>query len=284
MQREELFRRMRKSKFFIIGTIMLLILVITFVIGPLLTPWDPAKPNLRARHIEPEWFANGFEGHILGTDAIGRDIFSRLVNGGTLSLALALICVAITAVFGTLLGLISGFFGGKVDTIIMRICEVMLSLPQTILCICIMALLGARVSNLVLVTSLTGWVQYCRLARGTVLAIRNSEYVMASRVLGAKNFNIIIHQVLPNVFTPLLIIASQSIGSCVLNEASLSYLGCGIPVTTPSWGGMISAGREYVTTAPWTVIVPGLALMFTVLAFNLLGDGVRDVLDPHNKD
>lgn len=284
MQKQELFRRMRKSKFFIVGTVMLLILIITFIVGPLLTPWDPAKPNLRARHVEPEWFVKGFEGHILGTDAMGRDIFSRLVNGGTLSLSLALLCVAITAVFGTMLGLISGYFGGKVDNIIMRICEVMLSLPQTILCICIMALLGARVSNLVLVTSLTGWVQYCRLARGTVLSIRNSEYVMASRVLGAKNFNIIIHQVLPNVFTPLLIIASQSIGSCVLNEASLSYLGCGIPVTTPSWGGMISAGREYVTTAPWTVIVPGLALMFTVLAFNLLGDGVRDVLDPHNKD
>lgn len=284
MQKAELLRRMRKSKFFMIGLCMLIFLIILFTIGPLVTPWDPAKPDLRARHILPEWFSNGFEGHILGTDALGRDIFSRLVNGGTLSLALALICVAITWVFGTLLGLISGFFGGKVDTIIMRVCEVMLSLPQTILCICIMALLGARVSNLIIVTSLTNWVQYCRLARGTVLSIRNSEYVMASRVLGAKDFNIIIKQVLPNVFTPVLIIASQSIGSCVLNEASLSYLGCGIPVTIPSWGGMISAGREYVTTAPWTVIVPGLALMFTVLAFNMLGDGIRDVLDPHNKD
>jgi len=284
MQRSELLRRMRKSKFFMTGFIMILILVISFVIGPMLTPWDPAKPDLMSRHIEIEGFVKGFEGHILGTDAMGRDIFSRLVNGGKLSIALALLCVAITAVTGTLLGLISGFFGGKVDIFIMRCCEVMMSLPQTILCICIMALLGARVSNLVLVTALTGWVQYCRLARGTVLSIRNAEYVMASRVLGAKDFNIIIKQVLPNVFTPLLIIASQSIGSCILNEASLSYLGCGIPVTTPSWGGMISAGREYVTTAPWTVVVPGLALMFTVLAFNLLGDGVRDVLDPHNKD
>ncbi len=284
MQKKELLRRMRKSKFFMTGFVMLVILLLMFLIGPQLTPWDPAKPDLYSRHIEVEGFANGFEGHILGTDALGRDIFSRLVNGGKLSIALALICVAITAVTGSLLGLISGFFGGKVDIFIMRTCEVMLSLPQTILCICIMALLGAQVSNLIIVTALTGWVQYCRLARGTVLSIRNSEYVFASRVLGAKDFNIIIKQVLPNVFTPLLIIASQSIGSCILNEASLSYLGCGIPVTTPSWGGMISAGREYVTTAPWTVIVPGLALMFTVLAFNLLGDGVRDVLDPHNKD
>lgn len=263
---------------------MLVILILVFLIGPRLTPWDPTQNDLRSRHIPPEWFSNGFSGHILGTDALGRDIFSRLVNGGTLSVSLALVCVLITFVSGTILGLISGFYGGAVDTVIQRICEVMLSLPQTILCICIMALLGARVSNLVLVTSLTGWVQYCRLARGTVLSIRNSEYVSASRVLGASNLNIIMKQVLPNVFTPLVIIASQSIGSCILNEASLSYLGCGIPVTTPSWGGMISAGREYVTTAPWTVIVPGLALMFTVLAFNLLGDGIRDVLDPHNKD
>ncbi len=284
MQKSELFRRMRKSKFFMVGLVMLIILILIFLIGPRLTPWDPTRNDLRSRHIAPEWFAKGFDGHILGTDALGRDIFSRLVNGGTLSVSLALICVLITFTLGTLLGLISGFYGGKVDVVIQRICEIMLSLPQTILCICIMALLGARVSNLVLVTSLTGWVQYCRLARGTVLSIRNSEYISASRVLGERNFSIIMRQVLPNVFTPLVIIASQSIGSCILNEASLSYLGCGIPITTPSWGGMISAGREYVTTASWTVIVPGLALMFTVLAFNLLGDGIRDVLDPHNKD
>lgn len=284
MQKEELLRRMKKSKFFVIGTIMIVILIITFLVGPMLTPWDPAQPDLRSRHIEVEWLRNGFEGHIFGTDALGRDIFSRLVNGGTLSLMIALTIVAITAIIGTLLGLISGYWGGTMDNLIQRLCEVMLSLPQTILAICIMALLGARVSNLIIVMSLTNWVQYCRLARGTVLTVRNSEYVMASRVLGAKNFSIIIKQILPNVLTPLIILASQSIGMLILSEAALSYLGCGIPVTTPSWGGMISAGREYVTTAPWTVIVPGLALMFTVLAFNFLGDGVRDVLDPHNKD
>lgn len=284
MQKSELFRRMRKNKFFIAGVIMLLLMLLLVLIGPYLTPFDPRESSLSARHIKPEWFIHGFQGHILGTDALGRDVFSRLVNGGRLSLIIAITCVLINAVSGSLLGLVAGFFGGRVDNVIMRVCEIMLSLPQTILCICIMALLGARVSNLILVTSLTGWVGFCRMARGTVLSIRKSEYVSASRVLGAKNLRIILEQVLPNVLTPLIIMVSQNLGFNILNEASLSYLGCGIPISTPSWGNMISAGREYLTTASWTVIVPGLALMFMVLTFNFLGDGIRDILDPHNKD
>lgn len=284
MQKSELFRRMRKNKFFVSGVIMLLLLLLVVIVGPYLTPFDPTAADLSARHVKPEWFSNGMNGHILGTDSLGRDIFARLVSGGRLSLLLAMTCVVINAVSGSLLGLIAGYFGGKVDNFIMRLCEIMMSLPQTILCICIMALLGARVSNLILVTAITGWVGFCRMARGTVLSIRKSEYVSASRVLGAKDLRIILEQVLPNVLTPLIIIASQSLGMSILNEASLSYLGCGIPISTPSWGNMISAGREYLTTASWTVIVPGLALMFTVLTFNFLGDGIRDVLDPHNKD
>lgn len=284
MPKHELLRRMRKNKFFIAGSVMVLLLIIALLVGSRISPFDPTQTNLKERLVAPEWLANGLNGHVLGTDPLGQDILARLLHGGQLSLVIALLGVALPSIIGTLLGLWAGYYGKKVDLIIMRICEVQLSLPTTILAICLMAILGAKVSNLIIVNTLTSWVQYCRMARSTVLSLRSSEFVSASKVLGASNRHIILKQVLPNVLTPLIIIASQSFGFMVLNEASLSFLGCGIPITTPSWGGMISAGRQYLETAPWTVIAPGLALMYTVLAFNFLGDGVRDILDPRNKD
>lgn len=167
---------------------------------------------------------------------------------------------------------------------IMRLCDILMATPGLLLAVCVVAVLGSNFVNLIIVLSITGWVRYARLVRGNVLAIRNSEYIQASRVLGAGNAHIILTQVLPNITTPLIIQASQQFGNVILIEAGMSFLGVGVPISTPSWGGMISAGREYIATAPWVVIAPGVALMITVLAFNFLGDGLRDVLDPKNKN
>ncbi len=284
MSRKELFRRMRKSQFFMIGFSLSLIIVLLALIAPYIIRFDPEKVNLAQKLIAPEWFAHGLSGHILGTDGVGEDIFSRLLIGSRASLLIAFAGVVIPLIIGSVLGLISGYYGGLVDDIIMRIGDVQMSLPAMMLAIVVMAVLGASTANLVIVVSLSGWVRFARITRASVLSIRDSEFVKASVVLGASDRHILFTQILPNCLTPLIISASQSLGQNVLLEAGLSYLGCGVPLPHPSWGSMISDGRTYITYAPWTVIVPGMALMITVLAFNFLGDGIRDVLDPRNKD
>ncbi len=284
MSRKELFRRMRKSQFFMIGFVLSLIIVLLALLAPYIIRFDPEKVNLAQKLIAPEWFSHGLSGHILGTDGVGEDIFSRLLIGSRASLLIAFAGVVIPLIIGSVLGLISGYYGGLVDDIIMRIGDVQMSLPAMMLAIVVMAVLGASTANLVIVVSLSGWVRFARITRASVLSIRDSEFVKASVVLGASDRHILFTQILPNCLTPLIISASQSLGQNVLLEAGLSYLGCGVPLPHPSWGSMISDGRTYITYAPWTVIVPGMALMVTVLAFNFLGDGIRDVLDPRNKD
>ncbi len=284
MSRKELFRRMRKSKFFIIGLLIVLFLVLLAVFGPMLTPYNPTKVNLRERLISPKWLADGLSGHIFGTDGVGQDILSRLMSGARISLLVAFFGVAIPCVIGVTLGLLAGYYGGKLDMLVMRAIDVQLSMPQTLLAIAVMAVLGASVGNLLLVVTITGWPGHARMARATVLKMRDSEFIKASRVLGASDRHIIFTQILPNCLTPLIILFSQQLGQVILMEASLSFLGCGVPPTVPTWGMMISDGRTYITNAPWTVVVPGMALMLTVLGFNFLGDGIRDVLDPKNKD
>lgn len=284
MSKKELLRRMGKSKFFIIGLAIVLFLVLMAVFGPMLTPYDPTKVSLRERLVSPRWFLDGLGGHIFGTDGVGQDILSRLMSGARISLMVAFFGVAIPCVIGVTLGLLAGYYGGKLDMLIMRMIDVQLSMPQTLLAIAVMAVLGASVTNLLLVVTVTGWVGHARMARATVLKMRDSEFIRASKVLGASNRHIIFTQILPNCLTPLIILFSQQLGQVVLMEASLSFLGCGVPPTVPTWGMMISDGRTYITNAPWTVVVPGIALMITVLGFNFLGDGIRDVLDPKSKD
>ena len=284
MNRKTLLRRMRKSKFFVMGCTGVAVMVLIAVFASFLAPHSATTSDLSLRLLSPEWFANGLSGYILGCDPLGRDVLSRVLVGTRTSLVISITVVSLSLVFGTVLGLIAGMFGGKIDIIIMRICEIFMAVPSLMLALCIVAVLGVNFSNLIIVMLLTQWPRYTRLVRGNVLSIRNTEYVHASRVLGAGRFRIMFTQVLPNVVTPLIIQASQNLGSVILAESGLSYLGCGVPVPTPAWGGMISDGRQYITTAPWIVIAPGIALMLTVLSFNFLGDGLRDVLDPKNKD
>lgn len=283
MNRHELIRRMLRSKFFMIGFSVVLLIILISVFGPMFTVHNPTKAVLTKRLTEPQWFANGWSGNILGTDQLGQDVLTRLIVGSRSSLFIALSTVIICTIVGTILGVVSGYFGKGVDTIIMRIGDVQLSIPSTILAIAISAVLGPSVRNLILVLVITGWVKFARVVRSNVLVIRNMEFIQASRVLGSSDFRIMFTQILPNVLTPLIILVSQQFGFVILLEASLSFLGLGVPPPAPSWGVMIADGREYIATAPWVVLVPGIALMITVLAFNFLGDGIRDVLDPKMK-
>ena len=284
MSKHELWRRMRKSNFFVIGAILVLGLLVISLLSPWIAPHDPIKSDLTLRLQAPDGFSKGFSGYILGTDALGQDILSRIMVGSRVSFQISFSVVIATAVIGTVLGIIAGFFGGIVDTVIMRISDIQVSIPPMILAVAVMAVLGNSTFNLIIVLVFTRWVQYARVVRSNVMMIRNMEYIHASEVLGSSKSRIMFTQILPNVLTQLIIVMSQEFGRTILTESSLSFLGLGVPAPAPSWGVMIADGREYLATAPWVIIAPGIALMIAVLAFNFLGDGVRDVLDPKNKN
>lgn len=280
MNRKIILQRMRKNPFFLVGTVTCMLLLAFLFIIPLFVQYDPGANSLHEMFGKPEWFSRGFEGHILGADQLGRDILARVLQGGKISLAIAFIVVVIQVVVGTVLGLAAGYFGKWVDSVIMRACDVVLSIPNLVLALAIMAVLGTSVVNLIAVLSFSGWVQFCKLTRNSVKVASNMEYVHASQALGANSMHIMFKQIFPNVTTNIIILASQRIGWVILLESSLSFLSLGIPAPTPSWGNMIANGREYLTLYPWIALVPGIALMITVLGFNFFGDGLRDVLDP----
>ncbi|MBS6762821.1 MAG: ABC transporter permease [Clostridium sp.] len=284
MSRKDFIRRMRKSKLFIIGLAGILIIAFLCFLAPLYVQFNPTKSELPNRLLAPEWFANGLGGHVFGCDSMGRDVLTRLLVGGSTSLLIAFSVVIITTVIGLIIGLLAGYYGGVMDLLLMRICDIMMALPTLLLAICVVAVMGASVTNLVVVLSITGWIMVARVVRSTVMTIRNSEYIKAAIVLGIPNYKIIFKEVLPNVVSPVIITATQAFGGMILTEASMSFLGLGVPAPAPSWGAMISDGREYIATAPWVVIVPGIALMLVVLAFNFLGDGLNDIMNPKNKD
>jgi ABC-type dipeptide/oligopeptide/nickel transport system permease subunit len=281
MSRKEFFRRLRKSKLFLIGFFSILVIVIVCFAAPALVKKDPLAVDLAARLIPPDW---KFGSHFFGTDALGRDVLTRLLIGGKLSLTIAFSVVIITTLVGLAFGLIVGYFGGISDLLLMRLCDIMMAIPGLLLAICVVAVLGGSILNLVVVLSITGWIVLARVVRSTVLSIRGSEYIKAARVLGVPDYKIIFNEVLPNVISPVIITATQAFGGMILAEASMSFLGLGVPAPQPSWGAMISDGREYIANSPWVVLIPGIALMLTVLAVNFMGDGLNDILNPKNMD
>jgi len=244
--------------------------------------WDSSSSDLRERLLKPDWFASGLDGHPFGTDPLGRDVLTRLLEGGWVSLKITFTVTLVSMVLGAFVGLITGYFGGVVDMVVMRICDVLKAIPQLMLAICVVAVVGPSMFTLIFTLTATGWVGTARLVRSAVLSMKNKEFISASRVLGASTGRILWKELFPNTLTQLMISASGHFGGTILVETSLSYLGMGVPVPTPSWGNMITDGRQYLSSAPWGVIAPGIALMITVLAFNFLGDGLRDVLDPKN--
>lgn len=284
MKKNKYIRRMLKSKFFIIGFVLTLLIICISILAPYIAPFSATESNLADRLLAPEWFSKGASGHIFGTDALGRDMLSRVLVGSRSSLIISFSTVFLAALIGTVLGLYSGYYGGIVDQVIMRFSDIQLSIPALILAIAVISILGSSIPNLIVVMTIGSWVKYTRLVRGNVLLIRENEFVSASKILGASNKRIMFSQILPNVTTSLIIMMSQEFGNIILLEAGLSFLGLGVQPSTPSWGGMISDGRAQLEVCPWVVIVPGIALVITVLALNFLGDGIRDVLDPKNTD
>ncbi len=267
------FKHSRKAQF----AVAIIAIVILFACcAQWLTPYDPTRTDLLARLKAP--FQDS--AHPLGTDALGRDVWARLVYGARVSLAVGFVSVVVSGVVGVTIGLVSGYFGGIVDDIFMRIADILLAFPFILLMMAVLAVIGPGLSKMILVLGLTGWVTYARVVRGEVLSAREREYIEAARTIGANDWRIIFKHILPNTFSTVIVVASFEVASNIITEATLSFLGLGVKATTPTWGMMLSEGREYIRTAGYLTTIPGVAICITVLGINLLGDWLRDVLDP----
>ncbi|WP_019120354.1 ABC transporter permease [Brevibacillus massiliensis] len=276
-------RSLLKSK---TGTLGLLIIVaITFmaVFAGQLAPQDPAKQNVAQRLKPPMWLEGGKPDFPLGTDNLGRDILSRIIYGSQVSLLVGICSVIIAGLIGVFLGLVSGYFGGWIDMVIMRIVDAFLAIPNILFTLVILSVLGPGLVTLILVLGITNWTNYARIVRGEVLSIKERDFVRAARSVGARDARIIFTHILPNVVSSFIVISTLSVATTIILEASLSFLGLGIQPPTVSWGGMLSDGRDYVATSWWIATFPGLAITLTVLGIIFLGDWLRDVLDPRMK-
>lgn len=274
---QDIIRSFRKNRMAVLGLIMLLIIIILCVFAPLFTKYDPVLDmDLTSMLIRPGESAE----HILGTDDYGRDIWSRLLYGGRTSVLIGMSVAVISAVIGVILGCISGYFGGIVDSLLMRLTDIMLSFPFLIIAIAIMAVLGASQQNVVLALSLVGWPSFCRLTRSQVLSVKEQEYIESAKAAGFKSLRIMFNHVLPNCYGPIIVQLTLSVGNAILSAASLNYLGSGVDSTQPDWGVMLNQGRNYLQDASYLTLIPGLAISLTVLAINWIGDGLRDAFDP----
>lgn len=269
-----------KSAFF--GVVILFFVVVTAILAPVLAPFSPHE-QLLSRNLRPPMWSDGQSIFILGTDHLGRDFLSRLIYGTRISLIVGFFAVFLTGSFGLLVGLISGYFGGKVDFFLMRLVDLVLSFPFILLALATIAIVGPSLTVLILVMSMRIWVIYARVVRGEVLSLREQEFVQAARSIGGSHIRIIFYHILPNVLPPVIIIASLYLGRMIIIEAGLSFLGLGVPPPTPTWGGLLSDGKVHLYTAWWVVTFPGVAITLTVLGANLVGDWLRNVLDPRLK-
>jgi peptide/nickel transport system permease protein len=259
----------------LLGCVLLALFTLCAVFAPLLASHDPAQLNLSARLLPPS------SAHLFGTDELGRDILSRILFGARVSLTVAIAVVAISLILGTVLGMISGFYGGFSDTVInIYLTNAFLSLPGILLAVAFVAFLGPSLINLILALALAGWVNYARLVRAQVMAVKEREYVQAARSLGATDLHLMFRHILPNIIQPLLVQAAIGMAGAILAEATLSFLGLGVQPPTATWGAMLNDARSHLFDSPYLVFFPAAALALCVLAFNLIGDGLRDLLDP----
>lgn len=270
---------MRYLKIWVGGSILLL-LVICGLTAPLLAPFDPQEQTLEDRLWPPSWVGQGRGPYLLGTDNLGRDILSRIIYGSRISLLIGATTVILAGLLGCLLGAIAGYFGNLTDEIITKITEIFLAFPFLLMAIALMAFLGQGLVNLIMALMITRWVQYCRVVRGEVLSLKERDFVTAARALGGRDFYVLLRHVVPNTLASVTVIATFAMAIVIIAEASLSFLGLGVPTHIPTWGSMLSEGRSYMYRAPWLTIFPGLAIFITVFGINLLGDGLRDILDP----
>lgn len=263
------------------GATLLAVIVFAALAAPLLAHANPRTPHPELNNHPPLSTAGRFA--LLGTDSLGRDIWSRILYGARVSLLTGVAAASVALIIGIPFGLLAGFFGGAADTIIMRWVDIQLAIPFFLLAITIAALFGPGLFNVIALLGVTNWVGYTRVARAQVLQVRELPYVEAARSVGADSRTVLLRHVLPNIWTPILILASQQIGALIIAESSLTFLGIGVPPEIPTWGGMIANGRSYLSTAWWISTMPGIALTLTVVAVYFVGDGMRDVLDPRLK-
>lgn len=258
----------------------LALLIAVAVAAPIISPYDPLKNSLIERLTPPVWGDGGSLKHLLGTDQLGRDIATRIIYGGRVSLLVGASAVIVGGGFGLLAGLLAGYFGGRVDAVLMRLGDVQLAMPFVLLALAVLAAVGPGVLNVILVLSVGQWVEYARVTRGEVFGLREREFVLAARVVGTSDRRIVTRHILPNVLPTVIVIGSLAVGNVILTEASLTFLGSGVGLETASWGGMIAQARDVIAIAPWIAAGPGVVLMLTILSINIIGDWLRDVLDP----
>ena len=264
--------------------ILVFLLVIPGLFAEWVAPHDPIKGSLGARLKPPMWEKGGSSTYPLGTDKVGRDVLSRIIYGARVSLRVSLEAIAVSGVIGTTLGLLAGYFGGRIDALIMRLVDISLGLPIILIALVFVAALGPSFATMNAVITVALWSRYARMVRGEVLSIKQRDFIARARVAGASHLRIMFRYLLPNVVNSLIVLATLQVGFVILLESSLSFLGAGIPRPTPAWGLMVADGRELIVTAWWIAMFPGLAIMLTVLSMNLVGDWLRDHLDPKLKN
>lgn len=276
-------KRLLRSKTGTVGAVLVLIVCLTALLAPLLAGHDPAAVDPLNRLKPPMWLEGGTKEHWLGTDNLGRDMWSRIVYGSRVSLIVGIGAALVSGAIGAVLGLVSGFYGKWIDAVIMRVADGFMAIPTILFMLVVMAVVGPGLTTLIFVIGVTNWVSYTRVVRGEVLSIKERDFVKAAKAVGAKNGRIILKHILPNILSSFIVISGMNVATTIIMEASLSFLGLGIKPPDVSWGGMLSDGRQYVATSWWVATFPGLAITVTVLGVIFLGDWLRDVLDPRMK-
>ncbi len=273
-------RELIRNRAALLGLLILLTVAAAALFAPQISPYDPTIQEITLRLKPPGWTAPEGRMHLLGTDHLGRDILSRLIFGARISLIIGFSAVALAGTLGTLIGLLAGYRGGRVDEFCMRMTDTMLAMPFILLALAVIAVLGPSLRNIIFVLGITSWVSYARVVRAEVLTLRTREFVAAAHALGGGGRRIVFRHLLPNVLTPVIVIATLEVARMIILESALSFLGLGVQPPTPTWGGMLADGRAYLSTSWWLATFPGLSIMLSVLGINLLGDWLRDILDP----
>ena len=280
-QWRDIFLAVTDNRLALFGVVILTLIVLMAVFADQISPQDPTHQNLRLTLRPPAWSQGGDPQYFLGTDHFGRDILSRLIHGARVSIPTAGIAAFFALAVGITIGLIAGYFGGQIDTLLTGFVDIFLAFPLILMALSLAAILGPSMRNLMIVMALTGWMSYARVIRSAVLGIKDKEYIFASVALGASHLRVILGHILPNVIAPVLVLVAYNFSQFIILESALSFLGLGIPPPTPTWGRMLFEGRDFLTIAPWIITFPGVAIMLTVLSANFIGDGLRDALDPH---
>ncbi|MBO7611944.1 MAG: ABC transporter permease [Elusimicrobia bacterium] len=270
--------KLLKNKFALTGLIVITLLIVVALFAPVISPYTPSEQNVFERLQAPSL------SHFFGTDDLGRDVFTRMVFGARISLAVGFISVFIILVIGTFLGIISGYYGGKIDYIIMRFTDIVLCFPTFFLIILVIAFIEPNIYNVMIVIGVTSWPGLARLVRAEVLSLKEREFILVSKMMAISNIKIFFVHILPNIISPLMVYSSLAIGGAILTESALSFLGLGVQPPMPSWGQILTSGKDYIYMAWWLSLFPGIAILVTVLAFNLVGEAIRDIFDPKEEN